>query len=889
MKPKWTRLILYCTWLFMCQSNNLKTEDSPLYFDLEQYRFTLSEIANEPKKHITSDDGNLSVTIYSSPLSFLLDDSLRIDFFDDKAFDEVSIYYQFNTSVLQSDDSRRRMAMINNEHDLFLDELAEMSDEQRQVIMEEMGFGKIWKKAKKSTSKGLSKLGDEKTWKEGAKGAMNYGGKALDEGSKGAMKYGGKALEATRKGWNQHAVPGLGTAWDATRKGWNQDVVPGLGTAWDEGSKGLMKYGGRAWDEGSKGAMKYGGKAWDATRKGWNQDVVPGLGTAWDEGSKGAMKYGGKAWDQGSKGAGNAWNQQFEGKSKERAEICNLPKLAGPCKRYFIKFYFDSTKQVCNAFVYGGCGGNENRFGSSQECASRCNIATETNPIQDICRLSPDTGRCRGSFPRFFYDSGTQKCETFKYGGCGGNKNRFQSEKECSNKCNGVQSKSQPSTTAEPYGTTALTTRDIDFCRLPSQTGRCRGAFPRFFYDSGTEKCETFNYGGCGGNQNRFRSQKECSNKCGGVKSKSNNSNIDIPWPSTTVTPTTTEIDLCKFPPEEGPCLAGYPRFFYDHATGQCESFTYGGCDGNTNNFLTMQQCIDTCKLHAPPPWDTEQSQLVDRMKMMKDKRKKGKEKMKNEILNEMRNGFMRLKEKLLEDQMKHKEELNAQVNAMQKQEMDRQWKIEKLRQRRRDEKVKSRLERLQLRKQRLKLRKQQQKQFTQQLLQGLKQFLTAYKHEPRAQVRRRGLLGDDGQSAAKCVMYNERKMCIKYDVNRGVILLDVMTANKKRNEMDLSDHETRRLVSYEYEMEWNASGNNKCVSLHLMPFDVCFEAKMNHDFAMYFDHFEIEWMSDELWSEIIDFKNSKSVRKCVNVGVEKVCLTYDGKTLFVIEFIFEN
>merc|ERR1711957_461667 len=42
----------------------------------------------------------------------------------------------------------------------------------------------------------------------------------------------------------------------------------------------------------------------------------------------------------------------------------------------------------------------------------------------------------------------------------------------------------------------------------------CRALMPSFFYNSKTEKCEYFGYGGCGGNSNRFDSAEECAALC---------------------------------------------------------------------------------------------------------------------------------------------------------------------------------------------------------------------------------------------------------------------------------------------------------------------------------------------------------------------------------------
>lgn len=37
--------------------------------------------------------------------------------------------------------------------------------------------------------------------------------------------------------------------------------------------------------------------------------------------------------------------------------------------------------------------------------------------------------------PRFFYNSTSGKCEQFIYGGCGGNKNNFESVNDCQLAC----------------------------------------------------------------------------------------------------------------------------------------------------------------------------------------------------------------------------------------------------------------------------------------------------------------------------------------------------------------------------------------------------------------------------------------------------------------------
>lgn len=51
----------------------------------------------------------------------------------------------------------------------------------------------------------------------------------------------------------------------------------------------------------------------------------------------------------------------------------------------------------------------------------------------------------------------------------------------------------------------------------------------------------------------------------------------------------------CLAEPDAGPCSGRYPRYYYNPATYRCERFVYGGCSGNSNNYLTLQQCEEKC------------------------------------------------------------------------------------------------------------------------------------------------------------------------------------------------------------------------------------------------------------------------------------------------------
>lgn len=52
---------------------------------------------------------------------------------------------------------------------------------------------------------------------------------------------------------------------------------------------------------------------------------------------------------------------------------------------------------------------------------------------------------------------------------------------------------------------------------------------------------------------------------------------------------------VCDLPPEGGPCYGYIPRYFFNATSKKCEEFVYGGCQGNGNNFETIESCENKC------------------------------------------------------------------------------------------------------------------------------------------------------------------------------------------------------------------------------------------------------------------------------------------------------
>ncbi|ELU04243.1 hypothetical protein CAPTEDRAFT_219882 [Capitella teleta] len=293
-------------------------------------------------------------------------------------------------------------------------------------------------------------------------------------------------------------------------------------------------------------------------------------------------------------------------------DVCTMPAEAGPCYASISRFFFDSRNGRCEEFVYGGCEGNANNFGTLEECEKRCHRlghSTETPLISGDrahCGLPQDAGPCLQALDRYFYDSRYSICRKFQYGGCRGNRNRFMTFEACMESCH--EESSVATTPVSPETATGTSEFCIlpynpgpckayrrmwyfsyrqqkclpfryDACALPHEAGECNGYYPMWYYDETVDECLEFTYGGCGGNKNRFESKESCSSQCRKRRVK------------------VTGLDVCSLPSEAGPCLASFIKWHFDQEDGKCKKFVFGGCQGNENNFDTEEACQEHCPL----------------------------------------------------------------------------------------------------------------------------------------------------------------------------------------------------------------------------------------------------------------------------------------------------
>ncbi|KAL5968807.1 Papilin [Taenia solium] len=214
---------------------------------------------------------------------------------------------------------------------------------------------------------------------------------------------------------------------------------------------------------------------------------------------------------------------------------------------------------------------------------------TEMPSSNPKCQFPIDSGQCFDRLEKYGYDSRTGRCEKFLYTGCLGNENRFDTLEECERECGAAQNRCKLA-----FLVTALNkvpkNAVPDKCFLPLITGTCGNTHTRFGFYPPTQRCEEYNYSGCGGNENRFETRLDCETVCNALK----------------------RSEICFLPIRTGPCHNRSTRYGYFPPLKRCVRYTYGGCRGTQNNFLTEAECEQLCKgtasrgmLHlssSPPP-----------------------------------------------------------------------------------------------------------------------------------------------------------------------------------------------------------------------------------------------------------------------------------------------
>jgi hypothetical protein len=187
-----------------------------------------------------------------------------------------------------------------------------------------------------------------------------------------------------------------------------------------------------------------------------------------------------------------------------------------------------------------------------------------THSVED-CGLEPaknGNGKmtCLALHERFTYYPAKQSCHKFNYGGCGGNRNSFETKEECEDVCRDFK---PPHAVSPPK-------EEPKRPKRPKKPKKPERPIPMPFMESR----KTNSVGKSGGSEKK---------QVGG-KAKVQQ----------------VEDDPCQDAPGESGVYGddcSYPviQWTYDPAEGECVAFNYFGCKGNRNRFDTPVECETTC------------------------------------------------------------------------------------------------------------------------------------------------------------------------------------------------------------------------------------------------------------------------------------------------------
>lgn len=254
---------------------------------------------------------------------------------------------------------------------------------------------------------------------------------------------------------------------------------------------------------------------------------------------------------------------------------CLLPVRQATCSLSLSTHYFDPEELKCKPLPGPGCPLNANNFTSEHECRATCDDTFEVapHPISLDCQWPLDHGRCEKHTEaerRFHYDLRDGRCREFEYYGCRGNKNAFKTLHDCIHNCSMVhngQEEERKRICVEPPRTKA--------------TDRiCGSEGIRYYFQPKIGRCVQQNYGSCYDTNNDFPTMEECRMACD---------------PSYEAYPRTPI--QCMLPPRLGSCTETFKSYFYDYKKRQCKTFTFSGCGGNSNQFVTKDDCRLSCGL----------------------------------------------------------------------------------------------------------------------------------------------------------------------------------------------------------------------------------------------------------------------------------------------------
>uniref|UniRef100_F1L0W2 Major allergen Ani s 1 n=1 Tax=Ascaris suum TaxID=6253 RepID=F1L0W2_ASCSU len=265
--------------------------------------------------------------------------------------------------------------------------------------------------------------------------------------------------------------------------------------------------------------------------------------------------------------------------------ICLLSKEGGTCNDKVQRFYFDATVGCCVGFIYTGCGGNENRFETREDCEERCMNGLKSSP----CANSYSIPHMRTNF------DGKLSCSNRR---CGDGFICVTDERSISQCCNQTIEQSYAAARSsfcvhsQRSLRSVITHSEVLFGRDCSDL-LCTNGFECIQINTLFVKCCQRDHAGQMPSakpplmiekEKRARSILNSSGQIQQQNPRIGKKNFKSP---------------CAMPKHEGNCSGDYKRmaqvFFYDPDWQSCFAFKYTGCGGNANRFITIDDCESKC------------------------------------------------------------------------------------------------------------------------------------------------------------------------------------------------------------------------------------------------------------------------------------------------------
>ncbi|CAH8459277.1 unnamed protein product [Schistosoma guineensis] len=256
------------------------------------------------------------------------------------------------------------------------------------------------------------------------------------------------------------------------------------------------------------------------------------------------------------------------------------------------RYYYDRRLGHCQPYTYTGCGARGNHFDTLEKCQTVCENRLK-NPKFARCHFDKPITKCPGSgIQAWAYNHTIGDCYFFEICEPDEKEREFQiPHKKFSFRLRrtsqwlGVW---QARTGNLPEGVYATRSACQYHCLPKPPRGTdtqnvchmnpivtvpfgCNAMVTRWYFEPRETQCRS--YITCPQYGNNFPSHKACQDIC---------------------TPG-HPIDVCRLPYDHGGCSNFEKRWYYDMHKRMCMPFTYGGCFGNSNRFVTKAECEGFC------------------------------------------------------------------------------------------------------------------------------------------------------------------------------------------------------------------------------------------------------------------------------------------------------